>query len=69
MDKTRVMVIDEQEFFRAGVRQLLSQQPDLEVIEYDPSRDPFELIEASLPDVALLGSDLATLSGFKNLIK
>ena len=65
MDKTKVMVIDEQEFFRAGVRQLLSQQPDLEVVEYDPSKDPFEAVEASLPDVALLGSDLATLSGLE----
>jgi len=65
VDKTRVMIINEQEFFRAGVNQLLSQQPDLEVVEYDPSKDPFELIEANLPDVALLGSDLATLSGME----
>jgi two-component system response regulator DegU len=61
--KITVMIIDEQEFFRAGVRQVLSQQPDFEIIDCDPTQEPLELIEANLPDVALLGSDLASLSG------
>jgi len=65
VDKIRVMIIDEQEFFRAGVRQVLSQESDFEIIDCDPAREPLELIEASLPDVALLGSDLATLSGLE----
>ena len=65
MEKTTVMVIDEQEFFRAGVRQLLSPQPDLKVVESDPTRDPIDQIETSLPDVVLLGSDLASLSGLE----
>jgi two-component system response regulator DegU len=63
MDKIKVMIIDEQAFFRAGVHQTLSQQPDLEVLECDPTQNALELIEASLPDVALLGSDLTSLSG------
>jgi DNA-binding NarL/FixJ family response regulator len=33
MDKIKVMVIDEQALFRAGVRQALSAQPDLEILE------------------------------------
>ncbi|HEU65305.1 MAG TPA: response regulator transcription factor [Chloroflexi bacterium] len=65
MDKIKVMIIDEQAFFRTGVRQTLSQQPDLEVLECDPTQNALELIEASLPDVALLGSDLASLSGIE----
>jgi len=65
MDKIKVMVIDEQPFFRAGVRQTLATQPDLEVLECDPTQNALELIEANLPDVALLGSDLASLSGFE----
>jgi two-component system response regulator DegU len=65
MDKIKVMIIDEQEFFRAGVRQALSQQPDLEILECDPTQNALELIEAALPDVALLGSDLASLSGIE----
>ena len=65
MNKIKVMVIDEQAFFRAGVRQTLSQQPDLEVLECDPTQNALELVEANLPDVALLGSDLASLSGIE----
>jgi DNA-binding NarL/FixJ family response regulator len=65
MNKIKVMVIDEQAFFRAGVRQTLSQQNDLEVWECDPTQNALELIEANLPDVVLLGSDLASLSGIE----
>ena len=65
MDKIKVMIIDEQEFFRAGVRQVLSQEPDFEIIDCDLAHEPLELIEHHIPDVALLGSDLATLSGLE----
>jgi DNA-binding NarL/FixJ family response regulator len=59
------MIIDEQEFFRAGVRQVLSQESDLEIIDCDLAHEPLDLIEHHIPDVALLGSDLATLSGLE----
>ena len=65
MDKITMIIIDEQAFFRAGVRQALSQQPDFKVLDCDPAQDPLGLIEANLPDVALLGSDLTTLSGLE----
>jgi len=59
------MIIDEQAFFRAGVRQALSQQGDLEITECDPNHDTMAIIEANLPDITLLGSDLATHSGLE----
>jgi len=65
MDKIKVMIIDEQAIFRAGVSQALSDQSDLEILECDPTQNPLELIEATLPDVALLGSDLASRSGIE----
>ena len=65
MAKTKVMIIDEQAFFRAGVRQALYGQDDLEILECDPNHDPLGVIEADLPDVTLLGSDLATHSGLE----
>jgi len=65
MNKIKVMIIDEQAFFRAGVRQTLSQQSDLELLECDLTQNALELIEANLPDVVLLGSDLASLSGIE----
>ena len=65
MDKIKVIIIDEHAFFRAGVHQTLAQQPDLEVSECAPTQNVLALIEANLPDVALLGSDLASLSGIE----
>ena len=65
MDKIKVMIIDEQAFFRAGVRQTLSQESDLEILECDPAQNALEIIEANLPDVALLGSDLTSFSGIE----
>ena len=65
MDKIKVMVIDEQPFFRTGVRQTLARQSDLEILECDPTQNALEVIEANLPDVVLLGSDLASLSGIE----
>jgi two-component system response regulator DegU len=63
--KTRVMIIDEQAFFRAGVKQALSGRDDIEVVECSPKNDTLGIIEAHLPDVVLLGSDLATHSGLE----
>jgi DNA-binding NarL/FixJ family response regulator len=59
------MIIDEQAFFRAGVRQALSEQTDFKILDCDPAEDSMGIIEANLPDVVLLGSDLAALSGLE----
>jgi two-component system response regulator DegU len=65
MNKIVVMIIDEEAFFRAGVRQALSQQPDFEVIDCDPSQGPLDMIENNLPNVALLGSALGAHDGLE----
>ena len=65
MDKTTVMVIDKQAFFRAGVCQALSQQPDLEVLEGDPNDDLLGIIESNSLNVVLLDIDFPSLSGLK----
>ncbi len=63
VEKIKVLIIDEQTFFRAGLRQVLSEQPDFEILDCDPAQDPLGIIEANLPDIVLLGSDLAAPSG------
>jgi len=63
--KTKVMVIDEQPFFRAGVRQALLQEKDFDIFEGDPKNDILAAIDAILPDIVLLGSDLASQSGLE----
>jgi len=65
MNKITVMIIDEEAFFRAGVRQVLVQQPDFEILECAPSDRPMEMIEAHLPQVVLLGSSLGAHSGLE----
>jgi two-component system response regulator DegU len=65
MNKIIVMIIDEEAFFRAGVRQALAKQPDFEVLDCDPSDGPLEMIDARLPNIALLGSALGAHSGLE----
>ena len=65
VDKVTVMVIDDQELFRAGVRQALSQLPGFEVTECAPSEDTLARIEATLPNVALLGCRLTAGAGLE----
>ena len=65
MDKITVMIVDKQAFFRVGVRQALSQQPDFEIMDSDPQDDPLELMETHCPDVLLLDIDFPSLSGLK----
>jgi len=59
------MIIDKQAFFRAGMRQALSQQSDLKILDCDPAQESLELIEANSPDVVLLDIDFPTLSGLE----
>jgi len=65
VDKTVVMIIDKQAFFRVGVCQALSQQADFEILEGSPNDNPLEIIEAGPPNVVLLDIDFPSLSGLK----
>jgi DNA-binding NarL/FixJ family response regulator len=59
------MVIDEQPFFRAGVRQALEQQGDFEILDCEPSANSIRVIDETLPDIVLLGSDLTAHGGLE----
>ena len=58
-----VMIVDEETFFRLGLRQVLSQQSDFRILDCDPAQDPLKLIDAELPDIVLLGSRLHAHTG------
>ena len=64
-NKIKILVIDEQAFFRAGVCQALSRQLDLEILDCDLAVDPLRVIHVSHPHVVLLGSNLADFSGLE----
>ena len=65
MNRIVVMIIDEEAFFRAGVRQVLAEQPDFEILDCAPSDGSLEMIEAHLPSIALLGSSLGAHNGLE----
>lgn len=65
MPKTKVLIIDEQPYFRAGIRQVLSQERNFEIMEADPADNIMDYIEKFLPDVVLLGSDLVQYKGLE----
>ena len=65
MEPIVVVIIDKQSFFRAGARQALSVQPDLELLDCAPDDDVLALIEAKSVDVVLLDIDFPSLSGLE----
>jgi two-component system response regulator DegU len=58
MGKMTILIIDDQQFYRAGIRQALSEQPDMNILDSDLGRDPLDAVDEIMPDVVLLGSDL-----------
>jgi two-component system nitrate/nitrite response regulator NarL len=60
---TRILVADSHALFRTGVRNLLAQDPDLEVVEADDLASLLAGIVASCPDLALVDLDLPPLGG------
>jgi two-component system response regulator DegU len=65
MGTTRVVIIDKQPLFRAGVRQALIEQSDFEIVEASPIDNLSVIIEADLPDVILLDIEPPSLNGLK----
>ena len=58
-----MLVIDEQELFRTGVRQVLSQYPNFDVTDCSPTEAA--LVETALPNIVLLGCQLTQHNGLQ----
>ncbi len=65
MEKITVIIIDKQSFFRVGVRQALSAEPDFELLDCAPGEDVLALIETNFANVVLLDVDFPSLSGLE----
>jgi len=62
----RVVVVDDHALFRAGIRGILAQEPDLEVVaEADDSRSAMEAALATNPDVILMDLSLPAPGGIE----
>jgi two-component system response regulator DegU len=65
MSIVRIMIIDKQPLFRAGVRQAFAEQADFEIVEATPNENLIAIIEEDLPDVILLDIEFPSLNGLK----
>jgi DNA-binding NarL/FixJ family response regulator len=68
-DKKKVVIVDDHPLFRQRLAQLLSYEPDIEVVgEAENVADAIALIQGDLPDLAIVDISLKGSSGLE-LIK
>jgi DNA-binding NarL/FixJ family response regulator len=63
MTKTKLLIIDEQEIFRTGVRKALSRDAEFEISECSSTVDMIRFVKIVQPDIVLLGSRLNNARG------
>ncbi|GAA3931376.1 response regulator transcription factor [Microbacterium soli] len=60
----RIVLVDDQALFRAGVRMLVSSQPDMDVVgEAGDGREALEVIGRTCPDVVLMDIRMPVMDG------
>jgi len=65
-EKTRILIVDDSQSFRKGMKALLEIQPDMQVAGLAPTgQKGIELIEALQPDLVLLDAQMPGLSGME----
>lgn len=64
MDKIRILLVDDHNLFRSGVKALLGRQPDFEVVgEASDGLEGYKRAKQLEPDVVLLDLDMPGISG------
>ncbi|MGN7862778.1 response regulator [Microbacterium sp. 22303] len=60
----RVVLVDDQALFRAGIRMLVASQPDLEVVgEAGNGQEAIEVVRATRPDVVMMDIRMPVMDG------
>jgi DNA-binding NarL/FixJ family response regulator len=60
----RVVLVDDQSLFRAGVRMLISSQPDMDVVgEAGDGKEAIEVVGSTRPDVVLMDIRMPVMDG------
>lgn len=64
MTPIRVVLVDDQALFRAGIRMVVASQPDLEVVgEASDGAQAIEVVRAARPDVVLMDIRMPVMDG------
>jgi two-component system, NarL family, response regulator NreC len=64
--KIRLLMVDDHEIVRAGLRMLLQAQPDIEIVgEVDNGRDAVKQAKELQPDIVLMDITLPDMDGFE----
>jgi DNA-binding NarL/FixJ family response regulator len=65
-EPTRILIVDDHAFFRIGIRDILSREPDFTVLaEADNARDAFDLAVELTPDIVLMDLTLPISDGIE----
>ncbi|MFN3950674.1 response regulator [Microbacterium sp.] len=60
----RIVLVDDQALFRAGIRMVIDSQPDLEVVgEAADGREGIEVVRATRPDLVLMDVRMPVMDG------
>lgn len=64
MTPIRVVLVDDQALFRAGIRMVVASQPDLEVVgEASDGAQAIEVVRATRPDVVMMDIRMPVMDG------
>jgi DNA-binding NarL/FixJ family response regulator len=64
MTPIRVVLVDDQSLFRAGIRMVIASQPDLEVVgEAADGAQAIEVVRATRPDVVMMDIRMPVMDG------
>jgi two-component system, NarL family, response regulator NreC len=67
--KQRIFIVEDHTLLRAGLRALLSQDPDLEIVgEADNGRDAIRAISTLLPNLVLMDISMSGMNGIEAMI-
>ncbi len=65
-DKIRIIIVDDHPIFRSGLKQLIEEDPNIEILgEADNGQSAIELIKKLNPDIAVLDIDMPMKTGLE----
>jgi len=69
IDKKRILIVEDHTLLRAGLKALLSQDPDIEIVgEAENGRDAVRLVGALAPDLVLTDLSMAGMNGIESIV-